>query len=61
MKRIHEEAKLLDIVELTSDVSKTAETFFVSHGFHVVQRKFSICRGVTLQNAFMYKNLKCGA
>lgn len=61
MKRIHEEAKSLDIVELTSNISKTAEAFFVSHGFHVVQRRFPVCRGVTLQNAFMQKTLQYDA
>lgn len=61
MKRIHEEAKSLDIVELTSNVSKTAEAFFVSHGFHVVQRRIPVCRGVMLQNAFMQKILQYDA
>ncbi|MNP56830.1 hypothetical protein D3C76_1515900 [compost metagenome] len=61
MNRIHEEARLLGIDELTSDVSKTAEAFFELHGFHVVRRGFPIRLGVTLQNAFMQKNLKCGA
>lgn len=60
MKRIHEEAKLLCISELTSKVSKTAEPFFVLHGFHVVERGFPIRRGVTLQNALMRKNLEHG-
>lgn len=60
MNRIHKEAKLLGISELTSHVSKTAEPFFVLHGFYVVERGFPIRRGVTLQNALMQKNLKCG-
>lgn len=60
INRIHEEAKLLGIEELTSDVSKTAESFFELHGFHVVQRGFPIRRGVKLQNALMQKILKCG-
>ncbi|CAL62586.1 Putative acetyltransferase [Herminiimonas arsenicoxydans] len=58
MNRIHEEASLIGIDELTSDVSKTAEPFFVLHGFHVVQRGFPICRGVTLENALMRKELR---
>lgn len=58
MKRILEEAKLLDLTELTSDVSKTAESFFAIHGFHVVERKFPILRGITLQNARMRKSLR---
>lgn len=60
MNRIHEEAKLLGIGELTSDVSKTAEPFFVRHGFYVVKRQFPIRRGVTLQNALMRKDLTYG-
>ncbi|MFJ2989593.1 GNAT family N-acetyltransferase [Collimonas sp. NPDC087041] len=59
MRRIHQEAKLLGVDELTSQVSKTAEPFFVLHGFHVVERRFPICSGVTLQNALMRKTLKC--
>ena len=57
MNHIHEEAKLLSVSELTSDVSKTAEPFFVLHGFHVAERKFPVCRGVTLQNALMRKEM----
>ena len=58
MERIHEEAKLLGLTELTSDVSKTTEPFFAIHGFHVVERRYPIRRGVTLQNALMRKVVK---
>ena len=57
MKNIQKEAQLLGIDEMTSDVSKTAEPFFVRHGFQVVKRGFPIRRGVTLQNALMRKQL----
>ena len=57
MARIHEEAQSLGLVELTSNVSKTAEPFFALHGFHVVERRFPVRRGVTLQNALMRKSL----
>ncbi len=57
MSRIHDEAKLLGIRELTADVSKTAEPFFLHCGFHVVERGFPIRRGVTLQNELKRKNL----
>jgi len=57
MARIHEEARSLDLMELTSNVSKTAELFFALHGFHVVKRGFPVRRGVTLQNALMRKKL----
>ncbi len=57
MNRIHEEAKRLGVRELTSDVSKTAESFFVLHGFHVEERRFPVCRGVSMQNALMRKKM----
>ncbi len=57
MTRIHEEAVNLGITALTSNVSKTAEPFFARHGFHVVERNFPVCRGVTLENALMRKML----
>ncbi|RNT20244.1 GNAT family N-acetyltransferase [Klebsiella aerogenes] len=40
MNRIYEEATILGIEVLTSDVSKTAELFFLRHGFNVVERRF---------------------
>ena len=57
MKCIHEEARQFGLDELTSNVSKAAEVFFLRHGFHVVERGFPTCRGVTLQNALMRKYL----
>src|SRR3546814_6868699 len=47
----------LGLAELTSNVSKTAEPFFALHGFQVVERRFPVRRGVTLQNALMHKVL----
>ena len=61
MDRIHDEATLLGISELTADVSKTAEPFFLRHGFQVMERRFPIRRGVTLQNALMRKDLHRGS
>lgn len=57
MDRIHEEAREHGMGELTSNVSKAAEAFYLRHGFHVVERGFPVCRGVTLQNALMRKYL----
>jgi len=57
MRCIHEEATRLDLTELTSNVSKTAEPFFIRHGFHLVERGFPVIRGVTLENALMRKSL----
>ncbi|ELC7452852.1 GNAT family N-acetyltransferase [Enterobacter hormaechei subsp. xiangfangensis] len=57
MNCIHEEARQHGTSELTSNVSKAAEAFFLRHGFHVVERGFPICRGITLENALMRKHL----
>lgn len=57
MNAIHEEAQRLGLTELTSNVSKTAEPFFLRHGFKVIERGFPVRRGVTLQNAMMRKVL----
>ena len=57
MKHVQQEAQRLGMAEMTADVSKTAEPFFLRHGFHVVKRGFPIRRGVTLENALMRKAL----
>lgn len=57
MQAIHDEARRRGLSELTSNVSKTAELFFLRRGFHVVERGFPVRRGVTLQNALMRKDL----
>lgn len=57
MLHIEAEARRLAISELTSEVSITAEPFFARFGFKVEKRQCPVRRGVTLQNAFMRKNL----
>ena len=57
MQSIHNEAKRLNITELTSNVSQTAQPFFNRFGFVVVDLKKPIIRGVELQNALMRKEL----
>jgi putative acetyltransferase len=57
MQAIHSEAKRLNITELTSDVSQTAQPFFERFGFVIVERKTVLIRGVELQNARMRKGL----
>lgn len=47
MGRIHEEAMSVGLPELRSEVSKTAEPFFARHGFHVLERRVPVRRGVT--------------
>lgn len=58
MNRILEEAHLMGVCELTSNVSKTAEPFFKLHGFHVEERRFPVRHGIMLQNALMRKKMK---
>ncbi|MGS0743780.1 GNAT family N-acetyltransferase [Glaciimonas sp. GG7] len=57
MARIHEEAARMQIPALTSDVSLTAQPFFAHFGFHIVEQRAPIVRGVTLHNALMCKEL----
>ncbi|NYT59310.1 GNAT family N-acetyltransferase [Alcaligenaceae bacterium] len=60
MNRIHEQAQLIGLNELTSDVSQTAQPFFSHHGFHVVEQRLLTKRGVTLQSGLMRKDLHHG-
>ena len=57
MERIHEEAARQGIVELTADVSKTAQPFFARFGFEIVEQRFPVRAGVTIPNALMRKIL----
>jgi putative acetyltransferase len=57
MDRIHEEAQKLCLIELTSDVSRTAEQFFIHYGF-VWSNDAPVRRDVTIPNALMSKMLK---
>ena len=58
MQSIHSEAMRLNLTELTSNVSQTAQPFFDRFGFVVVDRNNPIIRGVELQNALMRKELR---
>lgn len=57
MSRIHEEAARRGTPMLTSDVSRTAEPFYVRFGFSVVARQEPVVLAVVLQNAAMKKAL----
>lgn len=57
MDRIHQEAATLGLREFTSDVSKTAQPFFMRHGFQIVEQRQPVRRGVTIPNALMRKAL----
>jgi putative acetyltransferase len=57
MAFIHSEALRLNITELTSNVSRTAQPFFERFGFIVVEQRKPVIRGVEMQNALMRKSL----
>ncbi|MDR6890980.1 MULTISPECIES: GNAT family N-acetyltransferase [Variovorax] len=57
MDRIDEEAAGRGLEQLFSHVSLTAEPFFASRGFHVVERCHPVLRGVTFRNALMRRSL----
>ena len=53
MEHILGEARLRDLPELTSDVSRTARGFFERFGFRVVEQREPVLRGVVIPNARM--------
>ncbi|WP_205869957.1 GNAT family N-acetyltransferase [Pseudomonas viridiflava] len=57
MDRLVKEATDQKCNELTSHVSKTAESFFVRNGFEIVERRHSVSRGVELPNALMRRRM----
>ncbi len=58
MAVLESEARQLGVAELTSDVSRTAQPFFHSFGFEVVEQRTPVIRGVAVPNALMRKVLK---
>jgi putative acetyltransferase len=57
MTRIIEEAGTLGISVLTSDVSRTAQSFFARFGFAIVEQRNPEIRGVVVPNALMSRQL----
>jgi putative acetyltransferase len=57
MTRILEEAKSLTASALTSDVSRTAQPFFVKFGFVVTEQRYPEVRGIVIPNAHMRRNI----
>ncbi len=53
MNHILREARLANLHELTSDVSRTAQPFYEKFGFTVVEQRQPKLRGVVIPNAFM--------
>ena len=58
MRRIHERAEELNIAELTSEVSRTAQPFYKHFGFEIVDRHVKEVRGVGIEYAAMRKLLR---
>ena len=57
MTVLESEARRLCVSEMTSDVSRTAQPFFHSFGFEVVEQRIPVIRGVEVPNALMRKVL----
>jgi len=57
MHRIHEVAAHKGIPLLSSDVSRTAQPFFLHFGFMIVEQRQPVMRGVVVPNALMEKRL----
>jgi len=55
MAVLESEARRLGIATLASDVSRTAQPFFRSFGFEVVEQRVPVMRGVEVPNALMRK------
>ena len=55
MQAIEVEAGRVNIAELTSDVSRTAQLFFEKFGFVVVELRKPVIRGVEVPHALMRK------
>jgi putative acetyltransferase len=58
MERIHDRARELGITELTSEVSRTAQPFYMHFGFEIVERHIKEVRGVPIEYAAMRKLLR---
>jgi len=53
MEKLKQEAKSLGLLELSADVSRTAQPFFEKFGFVVVEQRFPERHGVVIPNALM--------
>ena len=58
MQRILARAEDLQLAELTSNVSLTAQPFFARFGFEVVEHRVFDVQGVQMRNAAMRKRLR---
>jgi putative acetyltransferase len=58
MIHIHEAASRLNISDLTSDVSRTAQPFFAHFGFQILEHRARVIDGVTIPIAQMRKLIR---
>ena len=58
MRQVLSEASEQGLIELTSNVSRTAQPFFKRFGFEVVEQLFPERRGVIIPNALMRRVIK---
>jgi putative acetyltransferase len=58
MRRLLAQAQALELQELTSHVSLTAQPFFAHVGFEIVEHRVVDVRGVEMRNAAMRKALR---
>jgi putative acetyltransferase len=57
MRRVHQSALEFGALQLRSNVSITAQPFFRSCGFAIVEQRLPVINGVALSNAAMIKQL----
>lgn len=57
MRQLHFEANTVSLQRLYSDVSLSAQQFFVQFGFVIEAEQIVVKNGVALRNARMYKKL----
>jgi putative acetyltransferase len=55
---LESEATRLQVIELTSDVSRSAQPFFERFGWQVVEQRVRVMGGVEVPNARMHKVLR---
>lgn len=57
LRMLENRARMLGSGRMTSDVSKTARSFFESHGFYVITPQSKVIDGIEISNFRMQKDL----
>lgn len=57
MRRLEQHARSLKVAKLTSNVSLTAQPFFMHFGFSIEVEQTVVVRGIAMKNAKMFKML----